>query len=677
MNAGSAACTPRQLSASAASAANAVACGAAPCNDCCVPYAYETPVLCKYTGSITGLDTLNQNFVITARIVRAATAPSGYTYAIGVAVNAVTGVPEGVLTVLGPGPVPVTGAPPAPVLPTVALETLQPSGVLLQMDLPRAIIARGPNLVTIVGSGAVTDTTVDPPVVSRQPMVAHVCVSGPILGAPQCIAGNGSTTFLLAGADPGVPGVIEDENYYDVAVNPCDVTGATLYVCGVAQVKSGTAYEVATVRIIDGGVGTPNAGMSLAANMLSPLGGSSPGFTDGSVAVSLAVQPSLGLVTMAVNGYFSSDTNISRSCLWSVAAAGLGAVAPGPLPATPINTLYNDPSTGLLPLGGPAGAITSTSLVRVLSTPSGALLAVGRVTLEPAGMTPLAAVAIWAFGSTTAPDMGFGALGTAIWSVPDNGATICSLPTDAALSGDGTTLVFTGNAYPAYTINSGGPDSVVYPSLPHLDTLASGFTVDAAHFCPFLAVAVLGSAYGPGSGTCGAQAPDDRATCAPWRPIISTITQCLPGCAAARLLNAVVLSGPLGARATGDVFRRVGCPLQPAGVLDVGVTTQTPLRITNASRGTWSGATPGTALAGAPDGGPVRVDYCAPAPSTLLVAGPIIVGGPCGDTSALSASTPLAVPGTIYYESAAGATGAFYVCIQPGSFRRLALEPED
>jgi hypothetical protein len=666
--------------ATAATAATSWSCGPQasvnpPCGSCCVPAAYETPTLCGYLGSLRGLEEglIMQDVVpvLSARIVRATTAPTGFTYAIGVAVNGATGQATGFLTVLGPGPVPVSGAPPAPVLPTVALEFTQASGNVLRLTHPRALVARGPGWVTVVGTGTVTDFNLD---VTVQPMLCHVCVGGAVLGTPYCIAGNGATTVVIGTDDPVD---IIQEDYYDVAVNPCDP--CSLYVCGAILVAAnGTIIPFASVRVVRLDTGLSTAVNILAPFVLLPLG---PSIFSYSVAVSLVVQPSLGLVTMGVNGALAVG-NTARSTLWSVAAVGLAAVAPGPAPATAINTLYNSPSTGLLGFG--AQPIASTVIVRVLAAPTGGLAVVGRVGLEDTPDLPAVAVGVWAFGPTTAPDVGFGADGVAVWSVPDGGATVATLVTDAALTADSSAVVLVGDAFAAPAAEGdagfGGPLGIVYPSLPYLDTLeAVPSGLNASQPFGFIAVASLigcpSSVGAVGGAVC---VPNDAALCGPCRPGVATVTWCLPGCAEARLVTAVALSGPLGARVTGDVFRRVGCPAQPAGVLDVGVALLCVPRITNSGPGTWVGATPGTALAAPPDGGPLRVDYCAPAPSTLMVSGPIIVGGPCGvsasafSTDGLPPPSILPIPGTMYFDKAAQ---KLYVCVDGETFQEVVLVP--
>lgn len=612
--------------------------------------------------------------VLSARVVRAITAPTGFTYAIGVAVDAATGQDTGFLTVLGPGPVPVSGAPPAPVLPTVALESTQASGNVLRLTHPRALVARGPGWVTVVGTGTVTDFDLN---VTVQPMLCHVCVGGAVLGAPYCIAGNGATTVVIGTDDPVD---IIQEDYYDVAVNPCDP--CSLYVCGSILVAGNETIETiipfASVRVVRVDTGLSTAVNILAPFVLQPLDSSIFSY---SIAVSLVVQPSLGLVTMGVNGGLAVG-NTARSTLWSVAAVGLAAVAPGPAPATAINTLYNSPSTGLLGFG--AQPIASTVIVRVLAAPTGGLTVVGRVGLEDTPDLPAAAVGVWAFGPTTAPDVGFGADGVAVWSVPDGGATVATLVTDAALTADSSAVVLVGDAFAAPAAEGdagfGGPLGIVYPSLPYLNTLeAVPSGLNASQPFGFIAVASLvgcpSSVSAAGGAVC---VPNDAALCGPCRPGVATVTWCLPGCAEARLVTAVALSGPLGARVTGDVFRRVGCPAQPAGVLDVGVALLCVPRITNSGPGTWVGATPGTALAAPPDGGPLRVDYCAPAPSTLMVAGPIIVGGPCGVTASAYGSdglpppSILPIPGTMYFDKAAQ---KLYVCVNGETFQEVVLVP--
>lgn len=637
-----------------------------PCGACCVPVAYETPTLCGFLGSLRGLEEglVMQDVVpvLSARVVRATTAPTGFTYAIGVGIDGATGTEAGFLTVLGPGPVAPSGAPPAPVLPTVVLETTQASGNILRLTRPRALVARGPGWITVVGTGTVTDLSLD---VTTHPMLCHVCVAGAALGAPFCIAGNGATTVTIGTDDPVD---IAQEDYYDVAVNPCDP--CSLYVCGVIFVPGPEVLiPIASVRVV-----SLDTGMSTAVNVLDPFDSLAA-----TTAVSLVVQPSLGLVTMGVNGVV--DGGLPRSTLWSVAAVGLAAVAPAPAPATAINTLYNNPTTGLLGFG--AQPLTTTVIVRVLAAPTGGLYVVARVGLEDSPDQPAVVVGLWAFGPTTAPDVGFGADGVAVWSVPDGGLTVASLVTDAALTADATAVVLVGSAFAAPAqegdVGAGGPLGVVYPSLPYLNTLAAMPTgVNAAQPFSFVAVAVLtGCPPGgvPASVSC---VPTDASLCGPCRPATVTVTWCLPGCAEARLATAVALSGPLGARVTGDVFRRVGCPAQPAGVLDVGLALLCVPRIINGAPATWVGATPGTALAAPPDGGPLRVDYCAPAASTLMVAGPIIVGGPCGSTATADGADGLPpvgvlpIPGTMYFD---GAAQRLYVCVNGTSFQEVVLAP--
>ena len=151
---------------------------------------------------------------------------------------------------------------------------------------------------------------------------------------------------------------------------------------------------------------------------------------------------------------------------------------------------------------------------------------------------------------------------------------------------------------------------------------------------------------------CLVQAPrpcgDGCGTCSP-APVLAVTS--VPGCATARLGNAVVPAGPLGLRLLGDVFLRVDVAAQPAGVLDAAVLFDrcAGLRVANGGAATWANA--GSSFgADVTESGWVRLDACAPAPTTLQVAGPIIVGGP--GFSGGSATQPLPIPGTLYFDVA-------------------------
>jgi hypothetical protein len=595
------------------------------CGDCCVPAAYETPVLCGYLGALAPPED-----VLQARLVRAATAPSGYTYAVGTAVSAATGVLEGVLTVLAPGG--TSGGGPVPVLTTVALVSPAAEGYLTRLSAPRAIVARGPGLVTIVGTGElVTATSPFTVVLAHQPVIAHVPVGGAVLGAPQCILGNGTTTFTY-------------EDYYDVAVNPCDPCGS-LYVCGTGFTSTDPNSNFAVARRI--GLN----GVAAATSVLSGLAS----FYNGT-GVSLAVTPNLGLVTVGVNGNDGGLPALGRATLWSLAVGSLDPVAPAPAPGgAPVNTQYNDQVTGLLRVPAP---LTEAVIVRVVAAASGALYVVARAGLQPTAYAPSRIVAVWAFDGATAPDAGFGDGGVFTWALADGGATAASLPTDALLVGDGgATLLVAGNSFPA------GTGLVDYdPTLIHLNADDVGLQPG-----PFVLSLGLGC---PGSGcsTSSTGLSCAAAACPPsCRPTVAVVVSSLPGCADARLGAALAPVGPLAARLVGDVFRRVGCPAQPAGVLDVMLALTCPARVTNAGAGAWVSCT--NPCAAPPDGGPARVDYCPPGQSTLVVAGPIVIGGTCGEPAG---TTPLPIPGTLYFDAA---EGRFYG-YDGTAFRALAFVEE-
>jgi hypothetical protein len=581
------------------------ACLPAPCP---LPAAYEAGSLFQFTSP--GLPTAG---VVQARVVRAQAG-----YAVGTATNVTTGLSSGLLTWVGLGANPDPG-----VRPTVLLEFPSPQGSTFALQFPRAL-AVFPDVVVVVGSGRVSNTATGTLIADRQPMLAVVPASGCALGSPTMCAGNGAFSS-------GSPQFLGGMEYYDVLPNPCD-RGATLYVCGVGY-ESEMSQPLPVVLLVGWD------GMALAA----------ASFPSSAVAVSIALTECL--VSVAINKPAPSGTAAQVS-IWSLVPGTLASVAPVPLLS---GTQYNDPLSGIVRL---PPVVTSLVAVRLVAGPQGTLFLVGRGTTTTsgslaAGLPPVCLV-ILAFSADTTPNTTYGEFGAITWGVPDGGATASTQPTDACLQADGS-LAIGGNAFVA------GTSTVVYPSLPHLTTASVDVGTGAADGAgPWLltvgnpcGVAVNSCAVPARSGTCGVSQVWPAAQCLVWG---------LGGCKDLRLLNATMVARPGVLAGVGDVFGHLGCAAQPAGLLDVVVTTTTcPPRLLNARPLCTSGPCWGSC---APlDGGPLRVDYCCGEGSALAVAGPITL---CGQTAP---PVPV-VAGTLWFNAA---TNQFQAYDNNGNVRSIAF----
>jgi hypothetical protein len=536
-------------------------------------------------------------------VIPARVARATANYACGTAVQTSTGTPVGFLAYVSDSDA---------VLATQALVQAQPSGNTLVMDEARALVVRFVpgcgTTVTVVGTGSMFNTASGDVLASRQPMLAHVAVAGCVLGGPQLFMGNGDTQFVNGG-------------YYDVALDP--TTGGTaLYVCGYGtQGPEGPGEPRVPVAYY---VNLEGAALSSAALQGPGLNG---------VAVSLAALTCL--LNVGVNLDAAPSGPATGALVWSLALTVLTSVAPVPMPQ---GTQYNDATTGTLRSDG---SFADVVIVRLLADAAGRLFVVGRV--NQGGPLAARALAVFAFDADTAPWVSFGALGIVTWAVTGTTA-VASDPTDATLLPDGS-LVVCGNAYPS----SGGLLFSYDSTLPFLST-----PPDQGIPSPFAVLLATGC---PGGPQCSA----------PTEPALQILFTSLPGCAQGRLLTAVFAGNPKCLHFVGDVMAHLTCPAQPAGVLHAIAALACPVRLLNANPAGGAAAW-AAGLGPAPvDGGPLRVDYCCGGRSTLMVAGPVVIGGSCEDPG----QPLLPIPGTLSYDSA---TDRFLVCTADGTWRALVLE---
>lgn len=594
----------------AATAAAASAASAAPA----APRSYEASTLFGFMGQLDD----GASGVWDARTVRARDG-----FAIGRAVHAASGQEEGFLTQVHPA------ADATAVLPTTVLVCPQADGTTIHLLFPRALLVRRAGGSGGYGSGGCCSGGCSGCGDGACGAGATApCMPEAVLGTVVVVAGNGSlvaadgTTTLLAdevviGTVPvnacgvaGPPrlfigngavwGAADDCTYHDMQW--CPYQDGAVYVCGSA----GPAAAVALVSL--------QTGLGLAGTVL-------PGVA-AAVGVSLALAN--GLLSVGVN---VGEGSTADALVWSLVPASgqapFASVAPYPLA---LNTQYNAAATGRLRRPDHATALV---IIKVLAHTCGGLVVVARATMDAGSGTPSQVAAMYGFDGSTAPLGTFGPSGVMVWWAPDGGTTASTQPTDALLGPDGG-LIVVGNAFP--------PAQQAAPLQFQYDTTTQ-LTTTPPVGAPPRPWALQVCACAPSWACCccdGAVAPGVRC-----------LVRDLPGCSFARLVNCVYLSNPRCMHLVGDVFPHgCGAPAQAAQVLNAVVGT-CPARVLNAGPAVpWA-----TGVAPPPaDGGPMRVDYAcgAGAYSTLVVAGPVVVGAPC----ASNPQTPLPIPGSLMFNPA-------------------------
>ena len=438
---------------------------------------YEAPVACGFVSALEDAGSL----IATTRVIRAAGQ-----FAIGSApALALKGAVAGFVVDLG-----AQGADCCDAAPTILLQQPLPGGTMHHLTTPRGIIRASATTLVVVGSGRVTDAE-GLVLLDNAPALAVVTLAatGSALELGTCPVvhvGNGVTASA--------------EAYYDVVLDPC-APCTRVYVCGVALGEADT--EVPTVHLVD-----VVSGMSLV-HIVHP--------TVAGVAVSL-----ISFGSWLVVGVNVVDDG---ALVWTIAPS------PGLELATVPDTGFNDPTTGRLRLGDVPNALAPTPvIIRVLTGGPNAYV-VTRMNVSVAAPSPITLLAVYGFGSDTAP------LTVTTWASEDSGVTNRTEPTDAVWAAGG--LVVVGNLY----LSMVAGESYVYPALPHLDAVDVG---PPAPFCVHLPVL-----------------PCTK----PPRCVFSN----LAGCTNARIANAVTLgtSGGVGVRVVGDVFANAFVAGEPAGVLNV------------------------------------------------------------------------------------------------------------
>jgi hypothetical protein len=527
-------------------------------------------------------------------------------YGIGTAVQASTGQGEGFLAFLSDAD---------QVLATRPLICNQADGTSIHLYLPYALAVRrpGPGLrlpeaacdtcaaasscaptaalcttVVVVGSGSLLAADGTTVLLQNQAIIGTVVVSGCVMEEPTLFLGLGD----VWGAAPSVSG------YTDLVWSPYE--NNVVFVCGYANSPTPPYTAHAGVASVDVTTGTALQGLLLSDVATTTFG------------VSIVNAPP-GLVTIGVND-FAPDAN--DALLWTVTAVTGGApfASVAPFPSV-LNTQYNDPSTSRLRRPDHA---TALKIIRVVAHVCNGIMVVACATMDAGGGTPSKVLVVYAFDGATSPIASFGTLGALTWWVPDGGTTSSTQPTDAVLVPDGG-LVVVGNAFPSGTENFDG-----FP------VSARGVGVPPRPF----AVQVKSCSSAWCCCCCGGGAP----------PNVALLVSDLPGCAYARFATSAFLSNPKCLHITGDVFPHgCGVPAQQAGVLHAIVSLACPVRVVNNG--------PCAGYCRPKDGGPARIDYaCASNVSTLIVAGPVVVGSVCPDAGTSSA---LPIPGSLMFDPVA------------------------
>jgi hypothetical protein len=355
----------------------------------------------------------------------------------------------------------------------------------------------------------------------------------------------------------------------------------TLCICG----ESGGG--VATVHVVDGCTGVVKKTALLSATTV----GSSEATT---VAVSMTATHECMLVVGVHVGNAGDDE--SSSLLWPLDLHTLTQLLPLSV------TSFNDPSTNRLRL--PMHTHGST-IIKVLGGRRGeALHVVSMVTFRattPCVNVPLHALVVQKFTRDTDPDVAYGASGFVTWY---DAHAMSTRPTDAVLHGG--TVYVTGNVFASETATAA---TYITPALPFLNVHADPTSAPA----PFVLQVRPG-----GSASC----------------LLNSLGG---GCAEATFANAIVVT-PAVITVLGDVWFHLRCPAQPAGLLLVtlGMVGSCP-RVLNGGK-----VNIPIIRVNSPT---VVVDALCDGPTTLQIAGPLVVGCVAsGDTAASC------LPGTIVFD---------------------------
>lgn len=570
--------------------------------------------------------------VHTVRITRSAPGPHNTVVAIGTAYSVISGVVEGVLTVLPAGAAAGVLTNAAGTVPVTPLKYTASTGDVLQLTCPVAVRAV-PTLgvAIVVGSGVVQPASGGPDVPG--PAVAVVtlgppwtntaagngvsacssCGCGGSGACPACVLSKGAVqccggglpviVYVGAGDDDEFAAAVK---YTDIVPSPCDPTATSWLVCGDVVVTDTGRSAAALWRL---GAEFFDA----QARVVLDLDGTTTGYLDSEThAVSLATTP--GPTPCVLVGTHVTDEvspALTQSLLWPVAVTALALEPVLPWTATGYNA--QTPATRpALQLGPGALGVT---LLRVFAVPTGAVYVAARAELDTTLSLPLYAVQVLAFTSDTTPDAAYGIDGVSTWFEPTSGA---SMPTDATLVLGCTvpcgrpSIVVAGNSFLSTPQPYNPPDVIdtyVTPCAPYLNTTA----VDLP--APFL-VDFRGAAAGS--------------------PV--PLLCALAGCAPLHYASSFCMYAPDAGMLVGDTSFHVGCPSQAAGLLALNFQFGSScisggLRITNRQAVT-------VPVVNTECDGLVTVDTKCTS-TTLLVRGALVVGCQCDDAPAL--------PGTIRF----------------------------
>lgn len=548
----------------------------------------------------------------TVRVRRSTSAGSDTVLSIGSALDVVTGLPQGFLLRSGASTYSQS---------RVDLVMFVPeNGSTQRLTNPQALaVLEDGHSVVIVGSGQIDNTGDDGSTTYFGPAVAVVrgaCRSaGP---------GGPATVEIVVGNGDG----FADEVYNDIALVPCPGPVGSGGCCPPPK-PPGAAWIVASTATIHEGEPQTSLVRALDPTTLLPdiLPITSETFTampyPGAISalapvlsVSLAVIPGIVVVGVLVGGVLAPATN---SAVWGLDLATLQPIQPWSLLG------YNNPATSLLykPFG-----VTQTRLLRVLALPGSEVAIVTNV----AAADGTQAVQVLWYNSDTALNLAAGAGGAVQWSNPAFG---CTKAMDACLGGNGGAVLVTGNAFSISALAPVHPEYLV-PFVPAATGLS---TPDVVQPVPFLVQARPFTIRGASNV----------------RPLFTSLP-CECACAAPvahfASSTAVVVAGtgasPLSLVVMGDTDFHPGQPSQSAYLLQ--------LRVDKCVLDYG----PATAGAGAGCGPLVVMDaLCASAQTTLLVRGPIVVGGTSPTLSCGQAAPPLQLKGMIRYDDTLGVLQLF------------------
>lgn len=437
-------------------------------------------------------------------------------------------------------------------------------GNVYAMTKPRALLHRGDGVVTVVGNAYFMGEDL--------PAIAHVYVAS---GVVKVLVGCGKPEKHCDHEEDVDDEVCASEKvykcvkYYDVLPNPCDP--CLLYIAGARNGR-------ATVFVVNAKTGIVVDSTSLYVQPSEPVSETE------CVTESEAVTMTLVAGAMLVVGV---HVNESSSMLWALSTDTLQELS------MTAGTSYNHRLTQRLRVPMHCADVT---VVRVFGLADGTVyaVAIGHFDTVDNNM-PSRGVLVYKFTPDTMPDMTFGVSGIALWFDPRSASTRLN---DATLADDGS-LYIVGNAFETEPVAQTTPGyrNMSFPFL-NVDVLRSNLTYPS----PFLL-----------------QVRCDGAIC----PLLNG----LRGCAVGLFANTVIVH-PATATILGDVWFRLGCPSQPAGVLNVELVLRPCPRIINANR---------VALPVIDIGctGPIVIDKrCGE--TTLQVAGPVVVGCVCETTLPLA-----------------------------------------